>query len=268
MVSMRLSVVDIVPGSGSSSADAASRAAGSARSVVVPTTPSDRGTAWSATTDPPGSEVDEAVADFERVRPRLFGIAYQVLGGAADAEDIVQDVWVRWQGADRAQVRDRVAFLVTVTTRLALNAATSARARREVSVGGSLPERESGSVDPAARAVRREELGVAVQLLCGRLTAVERAVYVLREAFDYPFRDIAAAIGTSEANARQLARRARKHLVERRHGAADPGERDGLLQAFRHAARSGDMVRLIDLLTAAAARPGASAAADRAFRPA
>ncbi|MCO1659918.1 sigma-70 family RNA polymerase sigma factor [Pseudonocardia humida] len=263
MISMRLSAVDVVAGSGSSSADPIRS---SARSLVA-ATPSHRRTEWSAATDPLRSEVDEAVADFERVRPRLFGIAYQVLGGAADAEDIVQDVWVRWQGADRAQVRDRVAFLVTVTTRLALNAVTSARARREVSVGGPLPERGSGSVDPALRAVRGEELGLAVQLLCGRLTAVERAVYVLREAFDYPFREIAAAIGTSEVNARQLARRARKHLVERPQGATDPGERDGLLQAFRHAARSGDMGCLIDLLTAAAAGCGASADEHPAGRP-
>jgi RNA polymerase sigma-70 factor (ECF subfamily) len=81
----------------------------------------------------------EVVADFERVRSRLFGIAYQMLGRAADAEDLVQDVGVRWQGADRAQVRDRVAFLVTITTRLALNAAMSARVRYEVSAGGWLP---------------------------------------------------------------------------------------------------------------------------------
>jgi RNA polymerase sigma factor (sigma-70 family) len=204
-------------------------------------------------TRPPVPSAD-AVADFESVRPRLFGIAYQVLGGAADAEDVAQDVWVRWQRVDRARVRDRVAFLVTVATRLALNAATSARARREVSAGEWLPERACGSVDPAVRVVRGAELGLAVQLLLDRLTAVERAVYVLREAFGYPFREIATALGITEANARQIARRARNHLAELRDGAADPAERDVLLQAFLHAARSGDMVRLIDLLAGPGAR--------------
>jgi RNA polymerase sigma-70 factor (ECF subfamily) len=196
-----------------------------------------------------GPGTAEAVADFESVRSRLFGIAYQMLGGAADAEDVVQDVWVRWQGADRALVRDRVAFLVTITTRVALNVATSARARREVSVGGWLPQPDLASVDPALRAERGEALELAVQLLIERLSPVERAVYVLREAFDYPFREIAEVLDLSEANARQLARRARHHLAVGRHHAVDPAERDGLLEAFLDAARAGDMARLIDLLS-------------------
>ena len=201
-------------------------------------------------TDPPGLE---AVADFERIRSRLFGIAYQMLGRAADAEDIVQDVWIRWQGADRAVVRDRVAFLVTITTRLALNAATSARARYEVSAGGWLPERDGVAVDPALQAERGEAIESAVRLLMERLSPVERAVYVLREAFDYPFREIAEVLEIGEANARQLARRARQHLGGQRHYPADPAERDGLLEAFLNAARAGDMARLIDLLSNAAA---------------
>jgi RNA polymerase sigma-70 factor, ECF subfamily len=199
-------------------------------------------------TYPPVAETADGAADFESVRSRLFGIAYQMLGGAADAEDVVQDVWVRWQGADRSQVRDRVAFLVTITTRVALNAATSARARREVSVGGSLPERDFASADPAAGAERSEELGLAVQLLIERLSPVERAVYVLREAFDYPFRDIAEALELSEANARQLARRARMNLAVGRPKPVDPTERNGLLDAFLHASRAGHMAGLIDLL--------------------
>jgi RNA polymerase sigma factor (sigma-70 family) len=196
-----------------------------------------------------GPETAEAVADFESVRSRLFGIAYQMLGGAADAEDVVQDVWVRWQGADRALVRDRVAFLVTITTRVALNVATSARARREVSVGEWLPERDLASADPALGAERTEAIELAVQLLIQRLSPVERAVYVLREAFDYPFREIAEVLELSEANARQLARRARKHLAVGRHNPVDPAERDGLLEAFIDAARAGNMASLIDLLS-------------------
>ncbi|MFF3371531.1 sigma-70 family RNA polymerase sigma factor [Streptomyces sp. NPDC002680] len=189
----------------------------------------------------------ETAADFERVRSLLFGIAYQTLGRAADAEDVVQDVWVRWQGTDRAQVRDRVAFLAAVTTRVALNAATSARARREISVGEWIPEREVASLDPAGEAERGEALACAVRLLMERLLPVERAVYVLREAFEYPFREIAEMLGISEANARQLALRARRHLAEQRHKPVDTAERDGLFEAFRDAARAGDMARLIDL---------------------
>jgi RNA polymerase sigma-70 factor, ECF subfamily len=107
-----------------------------------------------------------------------------------------------------------VAFLVTVTTRVALNAATSSRARREVSVAGRLSERDFTSADPAIEAERSEELELAVQLLIERLPPVKRAVYVLREAFDYPFRDIAEALDLSASNARQLAHRARRHLAE------------------------------------------------------
>ena len=158
--------------------------------------------------------VADAAADFEILRSRLFGIAYRILGGVFDAEDVVQDVWIRWQGTDRARVRDRVAFLVTVTTRVALSAATSSRVRREVSVAGRLSERDFASADPAIEAEHSEEFELAVHLLIERLPPVERAFYVLREAFDYPFRDIAEALGLSESNARQLAYRARRHLAE------------------------------------------------------
>ncbi|MER5428395.1 sigma-70 family RNA polymerase sigma factor [Streptomyces sp. NPDC002588] len=205
------------------------------------------GTTADATTTVIRSE-PEAAADFESVRSLLFRIAYQTLGRTADAEDVVQDVWVRWQGADRAQVRDRVAFLVTITTRVALNAATSAHARREVSAGGWIPERDLASVDPVREAERGEALEFAVRLLMERLSPVERAVYVLREAFEYPFREIAETLGLSEVNARQLALRARRHLADERHNPVDSAERDGLLEAFLHAARAGDMAHLIDLL--------------------
>lgn len=192
----------------------------------------------------------EAAADFESVRSLLIRIARRTLGRADGAEDVVQDVWVRWQGADRARVRDRVAFLVTITTRVALNVATSARARREVSAGVWSPERDLAFVDPAREAERGEALEFAVRLLMERLSPVERAVYVLREAFEYPFREVADMLGLSEANARQLAVRARRHLAEQGHNPVDSAERDGLLEAFLDAARAGDMTRLIDLLGA------------------
>jgi len=193
------------------------------------------------------AEVD-AVAEFESVRDLLFRIAHRTLGHAADAEDVVQDVWVRWQGVDRARVRDRVAFLVTITTRSALNAATSARARREVSAGAWGTEAPCASVDPEREAERGEELEFAVRLLVERLPPVERAVYVLREAFEYPFREIADLLGLSEANARQLAVRARRRVAVRRHGPVVPGEREQLLEAFRDAARNGDLAPLTEFL--------------------
>lgn len=256
---MRLSSVDVVSKSGSSSVGTTGNATTSvACCPVAATTAPDRQIAWAAMTDPPVAETAEAAADFESLRSRLFGIAYQMLGGAADAEDVVQDVWIRWQGADRARVRDRVAFLVTVTTRVALNAATSARAHREISVGAGLPERDFASADPAVGAERSEALELAIHLLIERLSPVERAIYVLREAFDYPFRDIAEALELSEANARQLARRARKHLAEQRHNPVDPAKRVGLLEAFLDAARAGDMARLIDVLTNAVVLSGRS----------
>ncbi|WP_346533821.1 RNA polymerase sigma-70 factor [Micromonospora sp. DPT] len=190
----------------------------------------------------------DAVRTFDAVRPRLFGIAYRMLGNVHDAEDIVQDTWLRWQRTDRSAVRDPTAFLVTATTRLALNAATSARARRETYVGPWLPEPVQTSVDPATRAEQGEALGLALLLLLQRLTPHERAVYVLHEAFDYPFRQIAEVLDITEANARQLGRRARTHLAEERHAPVAPAEHGRLLHAFLAAARSGDLGQLEKLL--------------------
>jgi len=243
---MRLSDVDAISNSGPSEASTKWDTATSAHPVVaaVVVTPEPE-----AAGDPSVPEVAEAVADFESVRPRLFGIAYRMLGGVADAEDIVQEVWLRWQTADRAGVRDRVGFLVTITTRLALNAATSARARREVSVGRWLPECVSDAAEePSSRAEQIEALELAVRLLLERLSPIERAVYILREAFGYPFCEIAATLVIGESNARQLARRARMHLAEQRRTAVDPEERGRLLATFIIAAQVGDMARLECLL--------------------
>jgi RNA polymerase sigma factor (sigma-70 family) len=239
---MHLSIVEVVP---PSSASNRSTTGDTAASVSSPVT---------ATLVSPGSGIQEAVRGFEDVRKRLFGIAYQMLGRAADAEDVVQDVWVRWQGADRDRVRDPVAFLVTVTTRIALNAATSTRTRREVSVGEGLPQRDSTAVNPEVEAERSEALELAIGLLLQRLSPVERAVYILREAFDYPFRDIAGALKINEANARQVARRARLHLAEHQHEPVHPIERDDFLQTFLQATRAGDIAGLVNLLTDAIGR--------------
>lgn len=137
---------------------------------------------------------DDGVSVFESVRPRLFGIAYRMLGSAAEAEDIVQDAWLRWQGTDRSAVVDPPAFLATATTRLAITFAESARSRRETYIGPWLPEPVDTSGDPRLGAERAEAVEFAVLLLLEKLSATERAAYVLREAFDYSYDQIAHTI--------------------------------------------------------------------------
>jgi RNA polymerase sigma-70 factor (ECF subfamily) len=187
---------------------------------------------------------DDGLFVFLRVRPRLFSIAYRMLRSAAEAEDIVQDVWVRWQTADRRLVRDAAAFLATTTTRLAINVMQSARARRETHVGPSLPE----PVDPGADHQWRPEQGQAVafgvQLLLERLTATERAAFILREAFDYPYREIANVLRLEEANARQVVTRARQHVANGRTLPASSTDPRRLLDVFNGAAQHGDLVGL------------------------
>src|SRR3954463_691905 len=127
-------------------------------------------------------DLDEAASIFTGVRPRLFGIAYRMLGSASEAEDLVQDVWLRWQATDRSVVVNPGAFLSTAITRLAINASQSARARRETYGGPGLPEPVDTSADPYLGAEREEALGFAMLLLLERLSPHERAAYVLREA--------------------------------------------------------------------------------------
>lgn len=192
----------------------------------------------------PRQAAAEGIEDFQNVRPRLFRIAYRVLGRVADAEDVVQDVWVRWQGTDRARVNDRVAFLVTITTNAALNVAVSARFRREITVGRHVAERAPADEDPALRAERFDEVENAVRLLVQRLSPTERAVFVLREAFDYRFAEIAEILAISNPNARQLARRARARLAERRREPVPAVKCDRLLNVFLAAAQDGAVADL------------------------
>ena len=192
--------------------------------------------------------LSDAAAVFSRVRPRLFGIAYRMLGSVSEAEDIVQDAWIRWQGADRAAVRNPDAFLATTTTRLAINEAQSARARRETYVGPWLPEPVDTSADPQLGAERAAALEFAVLVLLEKLSPTERAAYVLREAFDYPYPRIAEIVEVSEAAARQLVSRARKHLAENRHRPVTSAARRELLESFLAAARTGDLAALEGLL--------------------
>jgi RNA polymerase sigma-70 factor (ECF subfamily) len=154
--------------------------------------------------------VDEV---FEAHRQRLFSLAYRMLGSAADAEDVVQTAWLRWSSS--RDVRDPAAFLTTVVARLCLDELGSARARRETYVGPWLPEPvPTSELGPLETAEQRESVSLAALTLLERLTPAERAVTVLRDAFDYPYADIAAVVGLTEANCRQLYRRARGRLAE------------------------------------------------------
>lgn len=198
-----------------------------------------------------GEDLNTAVQVFAAVRPRLFGIAYRMLGTVADAEDIVQDTWLRWQAYDRETVREPAAFLATTATRLAMNALRSARVQRETYIGPWLPEPVDTSADPTLGAERGEALGFAVLVLLEKLTPSERAAYVLREAFDYPYAEIGRIVEASEQSARQLVSRARKHLAaEKRSRAVSDAERTRLLTAFMAAAERGDMEELEKLFAA------------------
>jgi RNA polymerase sigma-70 factor, ECF subfamily len=190
------------------------------------------------------------VASFQAVRPRLFGIAYRTLESAADADDVVQDAWIRWHRTNRDKVRDTAAFLATTTKRLALNVAQSARVRHETPVDPWHPEPVDVDADPTLEAERREALGLALRMLMEKLSPGERAAYLLREAFDYPYRRIADVLATSEANARQLVTRARLHLASEPRRQVSPAEQQRFIDAFVNAARTGDLTTLERLLAA------------------
>ena len=193
------------------------------------------------------ANLEDALAVFSDVRPRLFGIAYRMLGSATEAEDIVQETWLRWQGTDRTVVQEPAAFLATTTTRLAINALQSARARRETYIGPWLPEPVDTSADPTLGAERAEALGFAVLVMLERLTPTERAAYVLREAFAYPYDQICEIVQVSEPAARQLVSRARKHLAGERRREVSEAEQRRLLTAFLSAAQTGDLEELEQL---------------------
>jgi len=195
-------------------------------------------------------------ASFQAVRTRLFGIAHRVLGSANDADDVVQDAWIRWQGTDRGEIRDPVGFLVAMTTRLALTVGQSARVRHEISSGPLELDAVDPGDDPSRVAEQDDALESALFTLLQKLPATERAAYVLREAFDYPHRRIAAVLGLSEANARQVVTRARVRLRGQRRQMVDAAEHRCLRDTFAGAAQTGDLASLERLLAAAIAREG------------
>lgn len=195
-----------------------------------------------------GDDLGDALTVFAGVRPRLFGAAYRILGTVTEAEDILQEVWMRWQTYDRSSVRDAAAFLMTVTTRLSINELQSARVRRETYIGPWLPEPVDTSADPTLGAERAEALEFATLLVMERLSPAERAAYVLREAFDYPYQAIGNVLEVTDANARQLVTRARKHIASERQATVDFTQQQQLLTAFTAAAVDGDMAALERLL--------------------
>jgi RNA polymerase sigma-70 factor (ECF subfamily) len=202
--------------------------------------------------DAPAGDAGLAAASevFATVRPRLFGIAYRLLGSWTEAEDVVQEAWLRWQGTDRGVVENPAAFLATTTTRLALNVAQSARSRRETYLGSWLPEPVDTSADPTIGAERDQAVDLAVLLLLEKLTPTERAAFVLRESFGYAYAEVADILQLSQANVRQLVSRARRHLAAERRAPVEPGSHRRLLEAFVRAAQTGDVVALERLLAA------------------
>ncbi|WP_250034899.1 RNA polymerase sigma factor SigJ [Paractinoplanes maris] len=190
---------------------------------------------------------------FERFRGRLEAIAYRLLGSAQDAEDAVQDTFLRWQAAERAEIRTPEAWLTKVLTNLCLNQLASARVRRESYVGQWLPEPVLDGdrmLGPAETAEQRESVSIAMLTLMERLTPAERAVYVLREAFGYPHGEIAEILDLSEANSQQLLRRARQHLAtDRSRVEADAAATREIVEEFLAAALGGEIEPLVKLLT-------------------
>ncbi|MFF5307212.1 RNA polymerase sigma-70 factor [Streptomyces sp. NPDC013161] len=191
---------------------------------------------------------------FEEHRPVLMGVAYRMLGRVADAEDVVQDAWLRWSAADRAEVREPRAYLVRVTTRLAIDRLRQVKARGEAYVGPWLPEpyvTDFGDTvpDTAERAVLADSVSLAVLVVLESLSPLERAVFVLREAFGYPYADIAAMLDRGEPAVRQLAGRARRHVDEGRpRYEVDPAQRRDLTERFLAAAAEGDLAGLMEML--------------------
>ena len=195
--------------------------------------------------------MDTRTAVFTSTRPLLFSIAYRMLGSVADAEDLVQDTYLRWQEAPEADVREPRAYLATIVTRLAINQLHSARSQRETYVGPWLPEplvTENAS-GPSEHVELAESLSMAFMVMLERLSPIERAVLLLRDVFDFDYAEIAHIVDKSEANCRQLLARAKKHM-----GAGEPRfdvdrtQADRLTQRFTEAATAGDMDGLLAVL--------------------
>jgi len=203
--------------------------------------------------------MSDPAASFEPNRRRLLGLAYRMLGSMSDAEDAVQDAYVRWHRTDRGVVADTLGFLMTTTTRICLDMLSSARARREEYVGPWLPEPvvDAASLAPDSRTELAQDLSVALLLTLERLSPLERAAFLLHDVFDFSFPEVAATLERSDAACRQLAARARAHVQALRPRAATvastaAGDIDArharLLAAFAAATQSGDLQAITQML--------------------
>jgi RNA polymerase sigma-70 factor (ECF subfamily) len=196
-----------------------------------------------------GEHMDAATEAFAAHRNLLFTVAYEMLGSAADAEDVLQETWLRWAGVDLDTVRDQRAYLVRITTRQALSRLRTLRRRKESYVGPWLPEPLLTAPDVAEDVELADSVSMAMLLVLETLTPTERAVFVLREVFDLEYDEIAEAVDKSPAAVRQIAHRARAHVAARRpRGVVSPAETRAALAAFQRAAETGDLQGLLDIL--------------------
>jgi RNA polymerase sigma-70 factor (TIGR02957 family) len=208
------------------------------------TAPEDRGGTMSRDRRP-----DPATEAFLAHRNLLFTVAYEMLGSAADAEDVLQETWLRWAGVDLGAVRDQRAYLVQITTRQALSRLRTLGRRKESYVGPWLPEPLLTAPDVAEDVELADSVSMAMLLVLETLTPAERAVFVLREVFDVDYDEIARAVGKTPAAVRQIAHRAREHVAARRpRGPVSAAETRDALEAFQRAAETGDLRRLLDIL--------------------
>jgi len=191
-------------------------------------------------------EGDPATEAFVAHRNLLFTVAYEILGSAADAEDVLQETWLRWVRVDLDQVRDQRAYLIRITTRQSLNRIRTMQRRREAYVGSWLPEPLHTTADDVELS---ESLSMAMMLVLETLSPTERAVFVLREVFEVSYEEIAEAVDKSPTTVRQIAHRARRHVDARRPRAkVSPAERLAALEAFQHAVETNDLRSLLNVL--------------------
>jgi RNA polymerase sigma-70 factor (ECF subfamily) len=208
------------------------------------TAPDDRGGSTGQNDRP-----DPATEAFLTHRNLLFTVAYEMLGSAADAEDVLQETWLRWVGVDLDTVRNQRAYLVRITTRQALTRLRALGRRRESYVGPWLPAPLLTAPDVAEDVELADSVSMAMLLVLETLAPTERAVFVLREVFDVGYDEIAEAVDKSPAAVRQIAHRARAHVAARRpRGVVSPAESRDALEAFQRAADTGDLQRLLDIL--------------------
>ncbi|MFI6996634.1 RNA polymerase sigma-70 factor [Nocardia sp. NPDC050175] len=197
----------------------------------------------------PESQADPATAAFVAHRNLLFTVAYEMLGSAADAEDVLQETWLRWAGVDLDMVRDQRAYLVRITTRQALGRLRTLGRRKESYVGSWLPEPLLTAPDVADDVELADSVSMAMLLVLETLAPTERAVFVLREVFDLSYDEIAEAVDKTPAAVRQIVHRARAHVTARRpRGVVSPSQTRDALAAFQRAIETGEMQNLLDIL--------------------